>query len=166
MTSKASTFDTVVEMIEEFPAQVRWAIEHAPDDRLVDVLATINSTATQINVEKRRAASEVQDGDHGETWKVEQGRKGVRSFNTSNLVTKIGIQLGHVTSWETIRMLLFDKVIKIEWSWSNLEKLIRVHNLDLAVARHEIEDGDPEFDIGEFYVDGYKKYLPREEGKA
>ena len=166
MTPKASTFDTVVEMIEEFPAQVRWAIEHAPDDRLIDVLATINSTATQINVEKRRAASEVQDGDHGDTWKVEQGRKGMRSFNTAGLLATIGKRMRHTSTWTTLKMLMDTGVVKIEWSWSKLETFMKATNVELRMARHEIEEGDPDYDYGEFYVDGYKKYVPREESKA
>ena len=160
-------FDTVVEMIEEFPKQVKWAIEHAPEDRMVDMLGTINSVATAINVAKRRAASEIQDGDHGKTWVAEQGRKGMRSYNTSSLLRIIADTFEQSENMlATLMYLLGAEVITIKWSWTNLSNLIRKENLDLRVARHEITDGDPEYDIGEFWTDGPVRYVPREEGKA
>jgi hypothetical protein len=164
-TDEELEFNTVIEGIEQFPRQVKWALEHAPEDRIVDVLGTINHVATAINVEKRRAASEMQTGDHGKTWKVEQSRRGMRSYNTSGIIGSIGEQFGHDSRWETIRMLLFDKVITIEWSWTNLEKLMKLHNLDLRVARHEIEDDDPDFDYGEFWIDAPIRYVPNERKK-
>ena len=161
MTDKTLDFDTVVEMIEQFPAQVKWAIEHAPEDRLVDVLGTINSTATAIGVAKRRAASEIVDGDHGETWEVEQGRKGMRSYNTSSLLVTLTRQLRYGTDiLATLQYLLSRKIITISWSWSNLDKLIRNNNIELITARHEVVDGDPEYDMGEYWIDGPVKYVP------
>lgn len=157
-------FDTVVEMIEEFPRQVKWAIEHAPEGRMIDVLATINHVATAINIEKRRAASEVQADDHGETWKVEQGRKGMRSYNTEGIIGLVA-ETYQIGPFKSMRLLMNRGVLRLSWSWSELDKLIRSENLELRVARHEIEDGDPDYDMGEYWVDGPVRYVPNKEGR-
>jgi hypothetical protein len=154
-------FNTVIEGIEQFPRQVKWALAHAPENRMVDVLGTINSVATAINIAKRSAASEMHAGDTGETWEVEQGRRGMRSYNTSGMLSTIGNHMQHSQVWTTIKMLMDTGVLKLEWSWTNLEKLIKVMNLDLRVARHEIEEGDPDYDMGEYWDDAPVKYVPR-----
>lgn len=164
VTDQTLDFDTVVEMIEEFPRQVKWAIEHAPEDRLVDVLATIHSTQTNIQKQKLRASSEVTTGEHGDVWKAKRGRKGMRSFNTMGLLATIHDQMDYSADnmLATLMHLLGAKVITIKWSWSALEGLMQMHNLDLRRARHEIEDGDPDFDYGEYWEDTGVSYVPVE----
>jgi hypothetical protein len=107
----------------------------------------------------------VPDGQTGEIYSIERGRKAMRSYNTPGLIMSIGTQLGHSGAWDTVRLLLFDKTIKIEWSWTRLEKLIKAHNLDLRRARHEIKDDDPDHDYGEYWQDGATRYVAIEEAK-
>lgn len=158
----ADDFEALLEQITEFPALVNTAIQIAPDDRLVDVLGEVNSVATRIGGMKRKAASEVQTGDHGQEWAVEQKMKGVRSYNTGGLLFNIGEQMGIASTVQLIGVLMQAKVISLKWNWSPLKQLIQTNNLDLRRATHEIEDDNPDYDYGEYWVDGPVRYLPQE----
>jgi hypothetical protein len=159
----ADNFEALLEQIAEFPTVVNTAIQIAPDDRMVDVLGEVNSVATRIGGLKRLAASEVHDGDHGEQWQVEQKRRGKRSYNTPGLLHNIGEQMDSASTLQLLMMLIGAGVIRIQWQWSPLEKLMKQWNLDLRRARHEITDDDPEYDYGEYWEDANPRYIPIKE---
>jgi hypothetical protein len=159
----ADNFEALFERIVEFPTVVNTAIQIAPDDRMIDVLGEVNSVATRIGALKRTAASEVHDGDHGETWQVEQKRRGKRSYNTSGLLHNIGDQLGWGDTLHLLMRLIDLGVISMKWNWSPLKELIQNENLDLRRATHEIEDDDPDYDYGEYWEDANPRYIPIKE---
>ena len=161
--SEGVTLDDLIREIEEFPVKVRTALTFAGEDRLVDVLGAVNSTQTQIGVHKRKAASEVSDGEHGETWEVERKRRGVRSYNTSGLISALNEELDHVNTLSLLMWLIEEGVVSLTWNWSPLDKLRKQRNIGFRFATHEIEDGDPEYDIGEFWVDASTRYVPIKE---
>jgi hypothetical protein len=158
-------FASSLEKIKWFPTVVQTAIELAPDDRLVDVLGEINSVATRIGGLKRKAASEVQTGDHGQEWAVEQKMKGVRSYNTGGLLHNLGEQLNYANTLALLMDMIGLGVITLKWNWSPLKELIQNNNLDLRRATHEIEDDDPEYDYGEYWEDANPRYIPIKEAK-
>jgi hypothetical protein len=158
----AGRFDDYFDEIRGFPSTVKLAIEHAPDDRLVDVLGEVNSVATRIGALKRIAASEVHDGDHGEQWQVEQKRRGKRSYNTGGLLYQLGEQMYYTNTLALLMDMISLGVISLKWNWSPLKELMQQHNLDLRRATHEIEDDDPDYDYGEYWEDANPRYVPIE----
>jgi hypothetical protein len=159
----ADDFDVLLGAITGFPAVVNAVIQAAPDDRMIDVLGEVNSVATQIGQIKRRAASEVHDGDHGETWQVEQKRRGKRSYNTGGLLYQLGEQLHYTNTLALLMDMISLGVITLKWNWSPLKELMQQHNLDLRRATHEIEDDDPDYDYGEYWEDANPRYIPIKE---
>jgi hypothetical protein len=164
MSDQDLTFEQLLAEINRFPAVAKQAVALAPPDRMVDVLGTINSVEARVKTVKLTAAAELEPEDTGTLWRYHRGRVGKRTYNTPALLMSIGSQLKHDSMWETLRMLMFDKVIKISWSWTNFEKLFKAHNLEFRVARREVEDDDPDFDFGEYWDDGSAGYKPVTEG--
>ena len=145
-----STTERIV-ALNTVPGLVKQAILEAEGDELIDVLGTANSIQSQIGVIKRNAASEVSDGDHGDKWRFEQGRKANRSYNTNGMLATLRDELGFEELQHVLIFLLNRDVIRINWQWSKLQKLTKEFNLDLKVARNEVVDGDPEYDMGEWW---------------
>ncbi len=153
-----------LDLIRSMPNIAKEAILEADGTQLVDVLGDINATATKLGAVKRSAAAEVVDGEQGVRWRYSQSMAGKRSYNTNGLLSTISSQLGHRTLQETLMFLMSEDVIRVTWQWSPLKKLVREHNLVLRMARREVEDGDPDFDYGEYWVRGSAKYEAVEDG--
>ncbi len=88
------------------------------------------------------------------------GHRGERSYNTTGLLSLFAAQTGSLAS--ALAYLLNNNVISIEWHWSKLKKQLRLDGLSIRISEKEIEDGDPDYDIGEYFVDGYPTYKPVE----
>jgi len=140
------------------PGLVKQAILEAEGGELIDVLGTANSIQSQIGAIKRTAAAEVTDGEHGDRWRFEQGRKANRTYNTNGLLATLRDELEFEELQQVLIFLLNRDVIRLNWQWSKLTKLVKEHNLDLKVARHEITDGDPEYDMGEWWTAASPSY--------
>jgi hypothetical protein len=147
-----------IDVLESVPKLLHDAILEAEGDELIDVLGTANSIQTRIGSIKRLAATEVVDGEHGSKWRFEQGRKGVRSYNTNGLLAAIRQQAGLDSLQSVITFLLGRGVVTLKWNWQPLEKLIKQYNLDLRVGRREVEDGDPDYEIGEYWTNASPSY--------
>lgn len=144
--------------------------EVTTDAELVDALGEINSFERWVADLRRTRASEVQAGATGTRWAFKQGRQAKRSYNTGRLMSRLWAALedymntqGHLLFQDVLRILVDEKVIRITWSWTNLQKLADKLNLSLMVAKHEIMDGDPELDVGEVWGWGSPSYEPVEE---
>ncbi len=150
------TLDEQLELLAKYPAAVKAATIDA-EDRLVDVLGTVHSVQSQLAEWKKNTVSEVSDGERGRMWFTKQGGTYQRSYNTSSLLVKLMPEGGSLA--QTLAMLLRLNVISIKWNWMPLKKLIRDRS-DIRIIKKEIEDGDPEWDIGEWWKSGYMSYKP------
>jgi len=160
---ESRTVENYLEKIGEFPALCKESIVASTSTSdLVDILGAINSTQTAIGKIKLTAASEVESEDTGERWRYEQPQRGVRSYNNSGMFSSLMQQLGYESLVPLLQFLLDADVIRIQWMWSNLEKLIHNRDVWLRTASHEIKEGDPAFDMGEYWVRGSAGYKPVE----
>jgi len=158
--SSGRSIDEQISALSGYPAMVKRAIIEA-EDRLIDVIAQVHSNQSRVRELKRGATAEINDGDQGRSWYVEVGQSATRSYNTQSLLAKLTPPDGSIAS--TLQFLLTSGVIDIKWNWTPLKKLARRERLQLAIAQHEIADGDPEYDIGEYWKQGYPTYKPIEE---
>ena len=150
--------------IEAFPALVKMAILEAENtEELVDTLGAVNSTQTRIGKLKLDAASEVADEEAGSKWRYEQSMRGVRTFNDSGMFATLMGELGYDNLVGLIRFLLDGDIVRIQWQWSNLQKLMRHHNVELRKAGWAVKEGDPDYDYGEYWVHGSAGYQPVKE---
>ena len=152
--------------IEHFPVLVKEAIIHAEGDaEMVDILGTVRAAETGMQSERKRADAEIPPNTKGDMFVMEQGRKATRSYNTPGLLGLFHKAMMHDTLVTTISWLMANKVIKLTWSWTGLQKIIRVNGIGLRIAQHEVTDGDLEWDLGEVWGDAYPRYIRLKENE-
>lgn len=147
--------------IDAFAVRAKQLVLEANDDELVDVLGALNSAQSALGVIKRDAASEVEPDTAGTRWTFEQRMAADRSYNTSGLLAHLMDQFDF-TMAQLIPFLVDLGVLRITWQWSKLKELKQKHNLVIHTTNTEISDGDPEWDVGEYWKRGQAKYVPIE----
>lgn len=153
------TIEDRLDHIEHFPVLVKEAIVHARGEAdLVDILGTVRAAERGMQNERRRADAEIPPGTNGNRFVMEQGRAAKRSYNTPSLLGLFLKELMHDSLVTTLSYLLAKGIITIKWNWTPLQKETRDRGIGLRVARHEITDGDLDWDIGEVWGDGYPSY--------
>lgn len=157
--ARAPSIDEQIDMLAAYPSAVKHAIVNS-EDRLVDVIGQVHSNQARIREIKRHAISEIDDGEKGKRWKAEVGGSYKRSYNTESLLAKLSE--GHASLAHALAFLLQTGVIKLQWNWTPLKKLIRERN-DIKIIKREVADGDPEYDIGEYWDPSNPTYKPVEE---
>ena len=151
--------DQMIDAISLYPQAVKLAITNS-EDRLVDVIGQVHSNQARIRDMKKHAISEIHDGEKGKRWYAEVGGSYKRSYNTQSLLAKLGSQGSGLAA--TLQFLLQTGVIEIKWNWTPLKKLIR-ERTDIKIIKREVADGDPEYDIGEYWDPSNPTYKPVEE---
>ena len=153
------TFDEQLDLIAKYPQAVK-AATLAAEDRLVDLVGTVSSNQAAIREWKKGATAEMSDGERGKRWMAVQKGAYQRSYNTDMLLAKLARTDGGTLA-STLAFLLQTKVITLKWNWTPLKKLIR-ERMDIRIIKKEIEDGDLEWDIGEWWKPGYLSFKPVE----
>ena len=157
-------FDDRLEEIAAFPRFVKATLIAADgDEQLVDALGAINSTQTAIGGLKLGAASEVESETEGSTWRYEQTRKGMRSFNNAGMFATLMRDLDFESLSNLLRFLMERDIIRLTWQWTKLEKLLRHQDIALRIAHEEVSEGDPDYDMGEYWKAGSAGYKRLEE---
>lgn len=140
--------------IERYPAAVKKAIIEATGTKdLVDLMAVLKDNRATVWDFIKQGTSELESGDDGHTYVAKVSRSAARSYNTSRLLLKFA-EAFDKPMLETIQILVAHKVVSLSWSWTNLKQVIRLYDVPLVIAQHEITDGDPESDIGEVWSNG------------
>jgi hypothetical protein len=147
--------------IQSFPKVVKETILQTPEDELVDVLATINSVQSQIGRLKLEAASEIEPDTSGNEWVYTQPMKGVRSYNDNGMLVALMKAL-NMDLVPLIAFLIDGDVLRLSWQYSNLLKVVRRENIVLRTAQWEIKNGDPDYDMGEYWIHGSAGYVRKE----
>lgn len=144
------------------PAKVKeLSLKADGDEELVDLIGYVRSAEIGLKSVRDGAAIELPANSKGKQWVMKQGRICTRSYNTSHLLLLFHNAMrsrGSLT--RTLRTLLDLGVIKITWQYTKLMEVADQYNITLRVAKHEIQDGDPDADIGELWGRGYPSYEP------
>lgn len=149
---------SVMRSLKELPNRVKDAsLDAAGDWDLVDLVGEIKSMNRRLRPITRGIETEIEGNVEGRKWEITQSRSAKRTYNTNKLLGRIA-DLNDWSLVATISNLLRLDVIRISWQWTNLSEFAAKYDLPLNIAKHEIEDGDPEFDIGEVWDWGYPRY--------
>ena len=153
-----------LEHIEAFPALCKQALLTADGDaERIDVLTYIKSSEQQLGKLRRSNEAELDYGiTEGETTQVEIGRRAVRSYNTSKLLLMFMTHLdeGFIN---TLGWLRNHGVVTVNWNWTPLQRATERLGIGLSIAKEEIEDGDPKWDVGEVWKNASASYSFKEE---
>ncbi len=158
------SFDDRLEEIAAFPQFVKATLLKADGEgQLVDALGTINATQSAIGSIKLNTAVEVEAETEGAKYRYEQSQKGMRSFNNGGMFLTLMVALDYKSLVNLLKFLMERDIVRLSWQWTKLEKLLRIRNITLRVASHEISEGDPDFDMGEYWKPGSQGYKRLEE---
>ena len=143
--------------LERIPQTVRNMILDAKDEgERVDILGRVNWLEGRLKEERRLAVTEIDPGTEGKIYRMEQGRVGTRTYNSTSLFAKFADRWG-VSILQAIGHLMSQDVIRIEWRWTNFKKIARDLGIDYTLVQREITDGDIA-DVGETWKDGYPSF--------
>lgn len=122
------------------------------DDRVADALGRILFVERKLGQYRRGLAAESPDVK-GKDYELVTVRRASRSYNTQGLLAKFANATGSGSPLEAIRRLIDSGALRLTWSYRKLLKAAADFDVTIATAKHEIEDGDPEADIGEVWTE-------------
>lgn len=156
-----ATFHEKLDFLKAYPAAARDLVMSAEGEgQLVDAVGTLHRNRQLVYEQIRLAVKELDPGTSGSEFTLEQANQADRSYNHSSLLIKLMASTESETLSGLLRFLMATGVLKLTWSYSKLMQLIRSEGIDLAIAQHEITDGDPDFDIGEVWKKGSPSFKP------
>lgn len=144
--------------LKALPKVVKAMIIDATETETIDILGEVREVEKKLASERKMAMSEIPKGSEGEDWWVKQGRKCNRTYNDSQLLIKVA-DAKDMTPIQAIGFLLNNRILTIEWRWTELKELIHELKLETLIANRPILAGD-QADIGEDWVDDYASLEP------
>lgn len=167
MSEPRPGFEDLLDTISRVPKTAHDIVLAAEgEEEIVDALGTIRSIEVGLADVRKMGASEIEPGAAGHRFRFEQSQSAKRSYNTQGLLAKF-MAASDRDLISTLRMLMEEDVVRVSWQYTNLKKAARKWGVSLTTAHDEIQDGDPNADIGEVWKHGYPKYVavePEEEG--
>lgn len=115
-----------------------------PDDSLPDLIADLDHAEKILKAYRATLLAEAPGPLVGESFELKATNAATRSYNTSGLLAAFG-------GLSALPELVAADVVRINWQWSNLQKEANRRDVSLTVAKHEIEDGDPDALVGEVW---------------
>jgi len=119
-----------------------------PGDEMVDTIGRVKALEGRLAAFRKDLESEVVAGDTGDEFVVTESRSAKRSYNTNGIFAAFARTS---TPTEILQALLAEDAVRLTWRWTQLQAAAQRHDVMLAVAKHEIEDGDPDALVGEVW---------------
>jgi len=140
------TFGFINDVESAFGALKNHAV---PGDEMVDTIGRLKALEGRLARYRKDLESEVVAGDTGEEFVVTEARSAKRTYNTNGILSAF---LTDQEGFDSLRMLMQADAVRLTWRWSQLQTAAQRHDVTLAVAKHEIEDGDPDALVGEVWT--------------
>lgn len=148
----------LIDPIEQATEAVRVVQQtHYTEAQLPDIVGRLKVLERFLASTRKNLEAEVGPGTPaGDNYQTSTARKCHRSYNTNGLLTAIrnGMDteaVDPVMLSEAIVHAMNADALRIQWQWTNLQKLVDELDVTLTIAKHEISDGDPQALIGEVW---------------
>lgn len=153
-----------IEEIRSFPSTVKDVLLNAEtDEERVDILGAVKYCEREFGTTRRGVEAELDYGViRGQEMEVTIPRKATRSYNTMSLLAAFTYQLGS-SPLQAFLLLKESGALSVKWNWTKLQQAMTKHGIGVRIAQWEIEDGDPEWDIGEVWSNASATYTTTEE---
>jgi len=149
MTREMTTFALLDEIQHWFGALKNHPV---PGDEMVDTIGRVKALEGRLARFRKDLESEVVAGDTGDEFTVTEARSAKRTYNTNGILAAFAsANNGRWAPEVALNVLMQDDAVRLTWRWSQLQAAAQRHNVTMAVAKHEIEDGDPHALIGEVW---------------
>ena len=135
-----STEALVTRLQEAVSDLSEWPI---PEDDSVDTVGLLRAAEVKLAELRRRLVAEMDGTETGELYRAVETRSAKRSYNTNGLLAAFDGGL---------RDLMASDAVRLQWRWSQLQQVAEAYDVTLSIAKHEIEDGDPDALVGEVWT--------------
>lgn len=156
-----TSYDASLRILQGMPREARNLLMAADDSNIVDALAEIREIEKGVASERKLGAAEVEPGQMGKDWSFGQSNVAKRSFNHVTIIRKFA-ESRDTSMLAALAYLILNDAVRLQWQISKLKPLIRIDNISIETAQHEITEGDSA-DIGEVWGLGYPTYERRSE---
>lgn len=146
MTIKADWTDHILSL-----NNVVSAIRHTavPDHELVDAVGNFEACMGRLSEYVKGLKSEIPIGAVGILYTVKEQSSATRTYNTDGILSAImEANVSDSPMLDAMQLARGYDAARLEWRWTELQRLARDFDITFKVAKHAISDGDDEH-IGE-----------------
>lgn len=122
-----------------------------PEDDVADWLGRVDAVIRKLSGLKRTTMAELDRPVSGSAYRVTESNSAKRSYNSARIITAFAEK-----GW-TVPDLVNQDAVRLSWHWTGLKQAVRIADVDLHVAQHEVEDGDLDAPmVGEVWKSKYQ----------
>ncbi len=127
-----------------------------PDDDLLDVIGDTEVVIRLLRGFVGMLKSELPDKAATPRYREAGGRSAARSYNTDRILARVAERIDAPNTAALLRYLRERDAVRLSWRWTELKNLYEHLGLSMTIEPHEIEDGDPDADVGEVWTTATK----------
>ncbi len=127
-----------------------------PDSDLLDVIGDTEVVIRMLRDFVGMLKSELPDKAATPRYREAGGRSAARSYNTDRILAKVAAVRPGGEMMSVLRHLMARDALRLTWRWTELKGVYESLDLPMTIVRHEIEDGDPDADVGEVWTTATK----------
>ena len=127
-----------------------------PDDDLLDVIGDTEVVIRLLRGFVGMLKSELPDKAATPRYREAGGRSAARSYNTDRILANVITVIDGADMVSVLRYLRDRDALRLTWRWTELKGVYESLDLPMTIVRHEIEDGDPDADVGEVWTTATK----------
>ncbi len=113
------------------------------DAEAIDVIGEVRHAEQRLAEYRRGLMSETPPGD-GERYALVEANSSVPSFNEHAIFSSVMDRFAMDDIGDVIRFLYEQRVIELKWTRTKLESWMRLHDISIHIAQHEVGPGDAE----------------------
>ncbi len=128
--------------------------EPIPEDDAVDVVGEVAAIIRDLQAFNKSLKAEMAPEATGSAYAATSSRCAARSYNTEKILGRLlsADELPGRSLLDAIRYAVDKDALRLTWRWTELKALYDTLDLPMTTVRHEIEDGDPDADVGEVWT--------------
>ncbi len=127
-----------------------------PDPDLLDVIGDTEVVIRLLRDFVGMLKSELPDKAATPRYREAGGRSAARSYNTDRILANVITVIDGADMVSVLRYLRDRDALRLTWRWTELKGVYESLDLPMTIVRHEIEDGDPDADVGEVWTTATK----------
>ena len=115
---------------------------------MIDQVGELDHLIREVRAYRNALLSETPEAAKGNRYRAVESRSAKRTFNTQSLLARVVDRLDTDPAG-AIHYLMEHDAVRLTWRWTELKATAHLLGFALTTAPREVEDGDPEADIGE-----------------
>jgi len=122
------------------------------EGELVDVAGEVKALVAALTEYRKGLEAEMPSKAVGRGYRATESRSAKRSYNINGILGAFGRVVYDGAGYDDpLRLLMAEDAVRLTWRWTQLQAAAEQHDVTLSIAKHEIEDGDPDALVGEVW---------------